>query len=214
MAKIGYARVSTTGQHLDMQLAALEKAGCTKIFTEKVSGVRERPVLKECLGYLREGDTFVVYKFDRIGRSLKDLVNIFDDLNSRGILLVSIEDKVDASTPSGKLMMNVFASLAEFERDLIIERTRAGREAARAKGKPLGKKKGDGIKSDRVSSAVALYKQGIEVPVIMRQLGIKSKSTVYRYLRMCHSEPVRRKDLIGNGGYKKHDSYGDKQANT
>lgn len=192
MSKIGYARVSTSGQHLDLQIAALKDAGCERIFTEKISGVKERPVLKECLEYLREGDILVVYKFDRIGRSLKDLVDIFDKLQKRGVLLSSIEDKIDASSPSGKLMLHIFASLAEFERDLIIERTSAGREAARARGKPLGKKKGDGIKNEKVDACVALYKQGIEVSVIMRQLGIKSKSTVYRFLRMRQLEPVRR----------------------
>lgn len=92
-----------------MQIAAQKKAGCEKIFSEKVSGVKERPVLKECLNYLREGDTLIVYKFDRIDRSLKDLVNIFSDLNKRGIMLTSIEDHVDASSPSGKLMKNIFA---------------------------------------------------------------------------------------------------------
>lgn len=141
MSNIGYARVSTREQNLDMQITALRKAGCEKIFSEKVSGVKERPVLKECLSYLREGDTLVVYKFDRIGRSLKDLVDIFADLNRRGIMLTSIEDHVGASSPSGKLMMNIFASLAEFERDLIIERTKDGREEARRQGRSLGKRK-------------------------------------------------------------------------
>lgn len=192
MSKIGYARVSTREQNLDMQLTALKAVGCEKTFSEKVSGVKERPVLKECLDYLREGDTLVVYKFDRIGRSLKDLVNIFSDLNKRGIMLTSIEDHVDASSPSGKLMMNIFASLAEFERDLIIERTQAGREEARRRGKSLGKPKGAGIKQDKVDACAALYRQGLAVEVIMQQLGIKSKSTVYRYLRMKKSSPDRR----------------------
>ena len=175
-----------------MQIAALEKARCEKIFSEKVSGVKECPVLRECLNYLREGETLVVYKFDRIGRSLKDLVNIFSDLNKRGIMLTSIEDHVDASSPSGKLMMNIFASLAEFERDLIIERTQAGRDEARRQGRSLGKRKGAGIKQDRVDACAALYKQGIAVDIIMQQLGIKSKSTVNRYLRMRKLEPGRK----------------------
>lgn len=192
MAKIGYARVSTKDQNLDMQLTALHAAGCEKVFSEKASGVKERPALEECLDYLREGDTLVVYKFDRIGRSLRDLVNIFDCLNKRGIMLSSIEDHVDASSPSGKLMMNIFASLAEFERDLIIERTRAGREEARRQGRSLGKRKGAGIKQDKVDACAALYRQGIAVDVIMRQLGIKSKSTVYRYLRMRKLDPMRK----------------------
>ncbi len=192
MSNIGYARVSTREQNLDMQIAALKKAGCGKIFSEKVSGVKERPVLKECLNYLREGDTLVVYKFDRIRRSLKDLVNIFSDLNKRGIMLTSIDDNVDASSPSGKLMMNIFASLAEFERDIIIERTQAGREEARRQGRSLGKQKGAGIKQDKVDACADLYRQGLAIEVIMQQLGIKSKSTVYRYLRMRNLEPWRK----------------------
>lgn len=103
-----------------------------------------------------------------------------------------IEDHVDASSPSGKLMMNIFASLAEFERDLIIERTQAGRAEAKRQGKSLGKKRGAGIRQDKVDACAALYKQGLEVEVIMQQLGIKSKSTVYRYLRMRKLEPGRK----------------------
>ena len=123
MARIGYARVSTTGQNLDMQIAALEKSNCDRIFVEKVSGVKERPELQAALKFMRAGDTLVVYKFDRIGRSLKDLVNIFADLQKRDITLISLKDNIDATTNSGKFMMNVFAALAEFERTIIIERT-------------------------------------------------------------------------------------------
>lgn len=198
MAIIGYARVSTREQHLDLQESALKKAGCECIYTEKVSGVRKRPVLQECLSYLRKGDTLVVYKFDRIGRSLKDLVNIFAKLDKKGVALRSIEDKVDPSTPSGKLMVHIFASLAEFERDLIIERTQAGRAEAKAKGVPMGRRKGSGIKKDKVDACAALYKQGMDVAIIMQQLNIKSKSTVYRYLRMRNLEPTRRLDMIKN----------------
>ena len=107
--KIGYARVSTTGQNLDMQLDSLKKAACEKIFTEKESGVKDRPVLNELLSYIRQGDELVVYKLDRLGRSLKDLLNIVDDLQTRQINLVSLNDNFDAKTPSGKLMMQLFA---------------------------------------------------------------------------------------------------------
>ncbi len=137
MAKIGYARVSTKDQNLDLQLEALKEAGCEKIFSEKKSGLRERPQLEAALVYLRPGDTFVVYKFDRIGRSLKDLLNIVSFIHERGIQIQSLKDNIDTSSTSGKLMMNIFASLAEFERDLIVERTTAGRKAALAKGKSL-----------------------------------------------------------------------------
>ena len=111
MARIGYARVSTVGQNLDMQIAALEKSDCDRIFVEKVSGVKERPELQAALKYMRAGDTLIVYKFDRIGRSLKDLVNIFADLQKRDIGLISLNDNIDASSNSGKFMMNVFALL-------------------------------------------------------------------------------------------------------
>ena len=105
MARIGYARVSTVGQNLDMQIAALEKSDCDRIFVEKVSGVKERPELQAALKYMRAGDTLIVYKFDRIGRSLKDLVNIFADLQKRDIGLISLNDNIDASSNSGKFMI-------------------------------------------------------------------------------------------------------------
>ena len=194
MATIGYARVSTRDQHLDMQEAALKKVGCNPIFTEKASGVRKRPVLQQCMAYLREGDTLVVYKFDRIGRSLKDLVGIFSALEKKGVMLRSIEDKVDPSTPSGKLMVHIFASLAEFERDLIIERTQAGRAAAKAKGVKMGRRKGS-VKKDKVEACVNLYKAGMDVKTIMQQLHIRSRSTVYTYLRMKGLEPTRKLDM-------------------
>lgn len=135
MAKIGYARVSTKDQNLDLQLEALKEVGCEKVFSEKKSGLRERPQLEAALAYLRPGDIFVVYKFDRIGRSLKDLLNIVSSIHERGIQIQSLKDNIDTSSTSGKLMMNIFASLAEFERDLIVERTTAGRKAALGKGK-------------------------------------------------------------------------------
>ena len=135
MAKIGYARVSTKDQNLDLQIEELKKARCMKIFSEKKSGKRERPELEAALEYLRPEDTFVVYKFDRIGRSLKDLLSRVSSLHERGIKIISIKDNIDTSSTSGKLMMHIFASLAEFERDLIVDRTTAGRKAAMAKGK-------------------------------------------------------------------------------
>lgn len=137
MAKIGYARVSTKDQNLDLQLEALKEVGCEKVFSEKKSGLRERPQLEAALAYLRPGDIFVVYKFDRIGRSLKDLLNIVSSIHERGIQIQSLKDNIDTSSTSGKLMMNIFASLAEFERDLIVERTTAGRKQHWARGKSL-----------------------------------------------------------------------------
>ena len=187
--KIGYARVSTTGQNLDMQLDSLMKAGCEKIYTEKESGVKERPVLNELLSYIRQGDELVVYKLDRLGRSLKDLLNIVDDLQTRQINLVSLNDNFDASTPSGKLMMQLFAILAEYERNLIIERTQTGRKVAMKKGKKMGRPKQD--KNAKADACAQLYRSGMSVSSIMTQLSIKSRSTVYRFLRMNNIEPNR-----------------------
>ena len=186
MARIGYARVSTVGQNLDMQIAALEKSDCDRIFVEKVSGVKERPQLQAALKYMRAGDTLIVYKFDRIGRSLKDLVNIFADLQKRDIGLISLNDNIDASSNSGKFMMNVFAALAEFERTIIIERCQAGREEAKRKGKQLG------IPKDKIAACSSLYNSGLTITAIQKQLNIKSKSTVYRLLRLNGIEPSRK----------------------
>lgn len=191
--RIGYARVSTTGQNLDMQLDSLKKAACEKIFTEKESGVKDRPVLNELLSYIRQGDELVVYKLDRLGRSLKDLLNIVDDLHTRQINLVSLNDNFDAKTPSGKLMMQLFAILAEYERNLIIERTKHGRTVAMLNGKKMGRPKiSHNTKAD---ACTQLYKSGMLIPDIMVQLNIKSKSTIYRFLRMNNLEPNRKSKL-------------------
>ena len=125
MAKIGYARVSTKDQNLDLQLAELEKAGCEKVYSEHKSGIKARLELAEAIKYLRKGDILVVYKFDRLGRSLSDLLNIISELHEKGVSIQSLKDNIDTSSTSGKLMMHIFASLAEFERDLIVERPQA-----------------------------------------------------------------------------------------
>ena len=183
MAKIGYARVSTRDQNLDMQLSALHGAGCEQIYQEKVSGVKERPELERCLQSLRSGDTLVVYKLDRLGRSLKNLVEIIDDLTRRGVVITSIKDNIDASTATGRMMINLFATLAEFERDMIAERCQAGRKAAKERGVKFGRKPGAKKIQEKAKAAAALYKDGMTIPVIMQQLGIKSRSTVYIYLQ-------------------------------
>jgi DNA invertase Pin-like site-specific DNA recombinase len=175
--RVGYARVSTRDQNLDMQIAALESAGCTKIF-------------EECLDYLREGDILVVWKLDRLSRSLHDLINRFSWLSSHKIALMSIKDNIDVSTASGRLVMNVFASLAEFERDLLLERTSAGRIAAMKRGVRFGRP--EAKKTSRSKSTVALYREGLSVKDIMQQLNIKSSSTVYRFLRMEGMTPKRK----------------------
>mgnify|MGYP002516320791 FL=1 len=196
MAKIGYARVSTRDQNLDLQLVALKKAGCERVYSEKKSGLKQRPELAEAMKYLRAGDILVVYKFDRLGRSMKDLLDIISVLQNKEVGIYSIMDNIDTASASGKLMMHIFASLAEFERDLIIERTQAGRRAAMAKGKKMGRPK---IKRNKRAKATAvLYQKGMSIDDIQTQLGIKSKSTVYRFLRMENIEPIRKPYLCKN----------------
>ena len=189
--KVGYARVSTKEQHLDMQLTALTDAGCEKIYTEKVSGVGERVELQEALQYLREGDCLVVYKLDRLGRSMRDLLNIMTDLEKRGVGVISLKDGIDASSTSGKLIMHIFAALAEFERDLIRERTGEGRAAALKKGVKFGRPKQQ--HNEKAIACANLYRSGMTVLQIQEQLSIKSKSTVYRFLRQNGIEPYRNK---------------------
>lgn len=180
--KIGYARVSTRDQNLDMQLTALTAAGCEKIYSEKVSGIAHRERLQECMQYLREGDCLVIYKLDRLGRSLKDLLDIIEQLQKRNISLVSLRDNIDTGSTTGKLVLHIFASLAEFERDLIRERTEEGRAAAKKKGVRFGRPKQP--KPERASMCAQLYRNGNSVSAIMRTTGIKSRNTVYKYLRM------------------------------
>jgi DNA invertase Pin-like site-specific DNA recombinase len=137
--KIGYARVSTTDQNLDLQLDALNKAGCAEIFPEKLSGARDdRTELERCLNRLRKGDVLVVWKLDRLGRSLHHLMEIMRDLEDRGIDFQSLNENIDTTTHTGRFMFIIMGALGEFERSMIIERTRAGRQAARARGKYLG----------------------------------------------------------------------------
>lgn len=190
MAKIGYARVSTKDQNLDLQLAELEKVGCEKVYSEHKSGLKARLELAEAIKYLRKGDILVVYKFDRLGRSLSDLLSVISELHEKGVEIMSLKDNIDTSSVSGKLMMHIFASLAEFERDLIVERTQAGRKAAMAKGKKMGRPK---LKRNKKAKATAmLYEKNLSIDQIQEQLGIRSKSTVYRYLRMEGFEPTRK----------------------
>ena len=180
---IGYARVSTRDQNLDMQLSALHGAGCEQIYQEKVSGIKERPELERCLQSLRSGDTLVVYKLDRLGRALSNLVEIIDDLTHREVAITSIKDNIDASTATGRMIVNLFATLAEFERDMIAERCQTGRQAAKARGVRFGRKPGAKKIQEKAKAAAALYKDGMTIPAIMQQLGIKSRSTVYVYLK-------------------------------
>src|ERR671915_397880 len=140
MALIGYARVSTNEQHLHLQQDALHPADCLKIFTDTISGAKaERKGLAKALAYIREGDTLVVWRLDRLGRSLKDLIERITELNSRNIGFKSLNEQIDTTTSGGKLIFHIFWALAEFERDIITERTNAGLNAARARGRKGGR---------------------------------------------------------------------------
>lgn len=183
--KIGYARVSTQDQNLEMQLDALGKAGCEKVFQEKASGIRsDRPQLAAMQQILREGDVIYIYKLDRLGRSLKHLLEMTADFEKRGIGLVSINDHIDTTTAQGRLIFNIFASLAEFERDLIRERTKSGLEAARARGRKGGRSRGLSKEAEKKAMlAQTLYNERkLGVNEIAADLEI-SKMTLYKYLR-------------------------------
>lgn len=183
--KLGYARVSTREQNLNMQVIALEEEGCEKIYEEVVSGAKaERPILDNVLKQLREGDVLVVWKLDRLGRSLKNLVELIQWFMENKVGLKSLNDPIDTTTPQGRLIFNIFACLAEFERDLIRERTQAGLNAARARGRKGGRPRGIPKAQEATAyAAETLYREGkIAVNQIAKQLNI-SKSTLYKYLR-------------------------------
>ena len=183
--KIGYARVSTQDQNLEMQLDALSKAGCEQIFQEKASGVKsERPELLAMQQILRKGDVIYIYKLDRLGRSLKHLLELTSDFEKQGVGLVSLNDHIDTTTAQGRLIFNIFASLSEFERDLIRERTKSGLEAARARGRKGGRSRGLSKEAERTAMlAQTLYNERkLGVDAIAKELLI-SKMTLYKYLR-------------------------------
>ncbi len=183
---IGYARVSTQDQRLDPQQDALEKTGCAKIFTDTASGAAsDRKGLEEALQFAREGDTLVVWRLDRLGRSLKHLIDVIHQLNERKIGFKSITENIDTTTSGGKLIFHVFGALAEFERDLIRERTQAGLQAARARGRVGGRPKISSLDTPRkVSIAQSLYDDKRNTIVeICKTLNI-SRATLYRYIHV------------------------------
>lgn len=181
MAKIGYARVSTKEQNLDLQLDALKAEGCERIFQEKESGRNDdREELAACLDYLRPGDTLVVYKLDRLGRSTAKLVNLVDDLNKREIMFSSVTDKIDTSSAMGKAMLTILSAFAQLEADLIKERTRDGLEAARARGRVGGRPSQD---SDKLAQALKLHASKQYTINEIRDMTGVSKSVLYRALQ-------------------------------
>lgn len=186
MAIFGYARVSTVEQNLDSQKDELRKYGCTKIFLEKASGKNlERPELKKLLDSLRENDVVVGYKLDRLGRSLKDLIELVNDLKVRNVDFVSLSDGIDTGTAVGKLMFHLVGAFAEFERNIISERTKIGLASARARGRTGGKPKGLTAEAQKKAiRAKQLYdERKLSIEEICKVLEIASKTTLYKYLK-------------------------------
>ncbi len=176
---IGYCRVSSNDQTLNLQKDALKKAGCEKIFSDTASGASSsRPGLDQCLDQLRKGDTLVVWRLDRLGRSLKHLLTLVEDFSTKGIGFVSLTEAIDTTTSGGKLVFSIFGAIAEFERQIIRERTNAGLAAARARGKKGGRK--EQHNSKKISTAVKLADTSPDtIADICKHLGI-SRSTYYR----------------------------------
>jgi DNA invertase Pin-like site-specific DNA recombinase len=178
---IGYERVSTDDQNLALQHDALQSAGCKKIFYDKMSGVKaDRPELKQAFDFAREGDTLVVWRLDRLGRSLKDLIALIEDLEKRKIGFRSLQENIDTTTSGGKLIFHMFGALAEFERNLIRERTQAGLQAARARGKKGGRKQKLTPQEIEIGRSLAADPKR-SVTSICEHLGI-SRPTFYRYI--------------------------------
>lgn len=185
---IGYARVSTEDQHLDLQRDALTRAGCERTFEDRKSGAQaDRPGLLSALDYARRGDSVVVWRLDRLGRSLSDLIVLVRRMEEEGIQLRSLTEGIDTSTINGKLTFHLFAALAEFERALVRERTRAGLDAARARGRMGGRK--HRLSPERRAHAVDLYRaKNKTVREICRLMGI-SKPTLYAYVAEAGTPP-------------------------
>jgi DNA invertase Pin-like site-specific DNA recombinase len=181
MALVGYARVSTHEQETSLQQDALEAADCERIFADRASGaLAERPELTRALEYARQGDTLVVWRLDRLGRSLRDLIETVTALGERGIGFRSLTESIDTTTPGGRLVFHVFAALAEFERDLIRERTQAGLSAARARGRRGGRP--PAMSGEQVAVARAMYDSHEHTTAkIAAVLGV-SRATLYRHL--------------------------------
>ncbi|MEW6752830.1 MAG: recombinase family protein [Candidatus Latescibacterota bacterium] len=178
---VGYARVSTTDQNLDLQKDALRKAGCRRVYSDTASGATDaRKGLTQALGYLRKGDSLVVWKLDRLGRSLRHLIDTVNELHGRKVGFRSLQENIDTTTSGGKLFFHVFGALAEFERDLVRERTQAGLRAARARGRKGGRPRAlseKDLAQARTLHAAARHTAG----EIAKTLGV-SRSTLYRYL--------------------------------
>ena len=178
---LGYARVSTKEQNLDMQIDKLREAGVEKIYHEKISGAyKERPELNRLLENLRPGDTLIVYKLDRLGRTIEQLIKMVNSLNDNNINFISVQDNIDTTTSHGKFIFHIFCAMAEMERNLIRERTKAGLEAARKRGRKGGRKKVD---ESTIKKAITMYNsKEFTINEIIKDCNI-SKSVFYKYLK-------------------------------
>jgi DNA invertase Pin-like site-specific DNA recombinase len=179
--KYGYARVSTEDQNPAMQLAALKKAGCKTVFKDEVTGAHvNRPALARCLKALETGDMLIVWKLDRLGRSLRDLIHMLDDFKQRGVKFRSLTEAIDTETPTGRAMWQMIGLLAELERSLITERTRAGVKAAQRRGVKFGRK--PKLTPDRITHARKLIQQGTTPTEAAKILGV-GRATLYSALQ-------------------------------
>ena len=177
---IGYARVSTDEQSLDLQLDALKAAGCKRIFTDKVSTTKaDHPGLADAVSHLRQADVLVIWKLDRLGRTVKRLVDFVADLQERKIQFRSLTDGIDTTTPAGRFFFHVMASLAQMERELLVERTCAGLAAARRRGRFGGRKRR--MTAGKIESATKLLRSGMAPREVAQNLGV-SIPTLYRWI--------------------------------
>lgn len=200
--KIGYARVSTKDQNLDLQIEALEKAGCEKIYQEKISGTtKTRSELDKMIEQFREGDELYVWRLDRLGRSLKNIIDLVLSLSDKGIIIKGLVDGVDTSTINGRLFLNLMASLAEYERELIRERTNAGLQSARARGRTGGRPKGYTVETiSKLLLLRSIYKDSTLRPEdIYKPFGL-TRATFYRYAKILDNHTD---EEIRNMGVKK-----------
>jgi DNA invertase Pin-like site-specific DNA recombinase len=179
--RLGYARVSTEDQHLELQQDALLQYGCERIFEDRISGSKsERPGLQAAFDQFRPGDSLIVWRLDRLGRSIKDLIRLVEQLDEKQVSLISLQENLDTSTSSGKLIFHIFSALAEFERNLILERTQAGLHAARSRGRKGGRPRS--LNQDQQKLLFRLYDERKHtIDEICRMLDI-AKSTLYSYL--------------------------------
>ena len=180
--KVGYARVSTADQHLRMQEDALNSAGCKEIFHDIASGAKTvRPGLEDALAYVREGDTIVVWKLDRLGRSIQHLIQTVKDLSNKNIGFQSLQDNIDTTTSGGKLIFHIFSALAEFEKDLIAERTKAGLKAARVRGKMGGRP--PLLDNRQINRMIEMYDEGKNTVAEICKIYDISRPSFYNYLK-------------------------------